>query len=183
MLHPIDGLEPNKGAVAANASRGNRSRGYRFSLRSLLFAFAVVALLLWLVPLLFLRVFFGIGPVWSRDSWPEELIAFESALPESDSDKLANIQVYCLQDLIDTHHVWRFDIQDEDYDSLKRGFKTTNLATLDDRVFWSKPRVRWWDPDPNAVAEYVEWFGFPCEVVTMYDKQKKVLYGYSQNDF
>jgi hypothetical protein len=149
----------------------------------MLIAFFVIALLLWLGPILFLRVFFGVGTVWFRSSWPEELHAFESALSKSDGAKLNNIQVYCLQDWLDTHHVWRFDIPKQQYDSLKRGLNTINLATLDDRGFWNHPRVRWWDPDPKVDAEYVEWLGFESEVVTMYDKTTEVLYGYSQNDF
>jgi hypothetical protein len=183
VFHPIEEPGPDDRVIAVETNPSKTARGCRFSLRSMLIAFFVIALLLWLGPILLLRMLFGVGPVWSRSSWPEELHAFENAMSKSDDAKLGNIEVYCLQDWIDTHHVWRFDISRQAYDSLKQGFNTTSLATLDDRYFWSKPRVRWWDPDPKADAEYVEWFGFSSEVVTMYDKKSGVLYGYSQNDF
>jgi hypothetical protein len=183
VLHPIEEPGPDDGVDAAEPSVGNKSRGFRFSLRSILIAFFVIALLLGLGPVLFLRAFFGIGPVWFRSSWPHELNAFMNALPESDRAKVSNIKIYCLQDWLDTHHVWRFNVRKQAYDSLKRRFKTSNLSTLDDRGFWNKPRVRWWDPNPKVDADYMEWLGFASEVVTMYDKKSEVLYGYSQNDF
>jgi hypothetical protein len=182
VFHPIDESGSEVVVDTDESSIGTKPRGCRFSLRSMLIAFVVIALLLGLSPMLIGRLIFGVGPVWFSGSWPGELHAFMDALPESDRAKVNNVKVYCLQDFIDTHHIWRFNIPKQGYDSLRRGFNTITLSTLDDRYFWEHPRVRWWDPDPKVDADYVEWFGFEYEVVTMYDKKHEVLYGYSQND-
>ena len=125
---------------------------------------------------------FGTGPVWFKP-WPEALQTLIDGVPESARQNVCDIKAYCIIDFLDTAHVWRLNIPQQAYDSLKRSFSAKELPTLDPSdSFWRQP-PRWWDPDPKTDAEYVVWLGLPPEVITMYDKKNEVLYGYSQNDF
>jgi hypothetical protein len=182
VLHPI--IESGSEVVADTVEprTGNKPRGCRFGLRSIFITFFLIALILGLGPMLLKRLLFGVGPVWFRQSWPDELHAFMGALPESDRAKVSDVKVYCLEDFINQHHIWRLSVPEQSYDYLRRRFTTSTLATLDDRSFWEHP-VRWWDPNPKVDAEYVAWLDFPSNLVTMYDTEREVLYGYSQNDF
>jgi hypothetical protein len=162
-------------------------RPFRFGLRRMLLAFSAVAVLMGLAisvgPYLIAFFLFGEGPVWSRRSWPAEL----QALVNSDSarDEICGIRVYCVENFINEGYVWRFSIPQRTYTSLAKSRDNTNFSKLDpaDR-FWNQP-PSWWTPNANANADFVAWhdLGQATTVITMYDKDKEVLYGFSYFDF
>lgn len=151
----------------------------------MLLASSVLAVLLGLVvsvgPFLFDYVVLGEGPVWSRNSWPSELHTIMDELPDAARNDVRGVKVYCFENFINQGYVWRFTIPQEAYHSLTQSFDTVKLTTLDPTdSFWHQ-RPRWWDPNPNADAEFVSWIDSRIGIVmvTMYDRKNQVLYGWS----
>jgi hypothetical protein len=161
----------------------------RFSLRSFflvfLFVAAALGLLISVGPILLTYYVYGEGPIWSRSKWPYELRTLIESLPDSAEPDIDDIDVYCFENFINEGYVWRFTLRNDAYASLTQDFDTIQVAKPDPSDEFWKPPPKWWDPNPNADAEFLAWpdARLGTDLVTMYDKQNEVLYGWSYIEF
>jgi hypothetical protein len=170
-------VEPNLG----------KRRRIRFSLRAMPLVSTFVAVVLGLIisvgPLLINYFVFGVGPIWSRNSWPKELRTLVDSLPATARDDLRGVKVYCFENFIDEGYVWRFELPMQSYDELKQSLDLVEQAAPGGTdQFWSSG-PSWWDPNPSDIDGVLYWNGSGSDVILLYDREKEVLYGWSYFDF
>ena len=105
--------------------------------------------------------------------------------PDTTRDEVSGVKVYCFENFINTGYIWRFRLPNNAFDALIDSMDTVKIPKLDPSDEFWKQRPRWWDPDPHVDAEFTSWIDgkIGADLVTMYDKTNKVLYGRSYFDF
>ncbi len=130
---------------------------------------------------------FGIGPIYSSDSWPH---SFKDMIEVAQADT-AEARITGLGEFIDSAYVWRLTVSPEQVDRIVAEYQLEEVAPENvPGTFWSVfPFL--WRPEHSVGSRYYATSGFPAEGrgpdgeywFAMYDSKNEVLYVWYKFNF
>ncbi len=130
---------------------------------------------------------FGIGPIFSRGSWPDEC----RRMAEIGGADRADSKVVGLGGFLDSAHAWRLSLDPVGLDAIAAKFELHPLpAGNAPSSFW-EAFPRWWRPSHEQDCRYLSTLDFPAQsrgedgyhYFAMYDPRNEWLYVWHKFNF
>lgn len=132
-------------------------------------------------------VFLDIGPIYSQDSFPDELKEWARIT----NAELADVKVAGLGSFIDSEHVWRMSVPPAELQTVVANYGLTSIsASKVPSSFWRVFPWRW-GPSRDAHKEFYSTPGFPADSrgpdgeyhFVMYDSSNQWLFVWHKFNF